>query len=1574
MNDLTKICGKYLRYPDTSGKRIVEGGLRLQGTYKNSLPGKPLVTVITTVFNCEKHIEQAILSVLKQTYDNIEYIVVDAASKDNTLDIINKYKNSLDYYISEPDSGIYAGMNKGISLAAGDYIITLNADDYYTKNAIEKLVQRAVEVKTDLVAAHSCNIDENNHQTKNTLCRSTWTDFAYLICPLKHETMLATKEVYNKIGYYNEEMKICADWFWMAQAYRSNCSASIVNEELLIFQKIGTTSKPLLQEHHIQERLSAYALLFEGICDKDLEKLKKISSITPTIKTELIKNNPKCTLLHKALEASSVWAYASGMENNTNSFYGQYLYYPNKTGIKRLASGGLRLEHKKFKRSLPDKPLVTVVTTVCNCVKYIEQAILSVLEQTYENIEYIIIDAASKDGTLDIIKKYRKSLAYYISEPDNGIYAGMNKGISLANGDYIIILNADDYYKKDAIEKLVQEAIKSGADIIAAHASTMDEKGDVISEIKSRWTAEVYISSPLRHETMLISKDTYNDVGYYDESRKVISDRIWMRSAYEQGKTASIIDESILMFRQIGVSSIQSERHDREALDALREIAPSITESDLNKIRSIWKLRDREIKDLATRYSSEIKLHKALSAAITSRENLIGTILPDISVQVPVYNAEKYLAECLDSILQQTFTNFEVICIDDGSTDNSVAILNRYAKKDSRILVFQHETNKGTLQARKTAFEKAQGKYMVFVDADDIAKPEMFEQLHTKASLKYIDLVQCGATIYDPKNKLKKPVYERYHQFFTNVKEYSATGQRNVFGAFGIKIKNNFWISIVRKKVYKQIIPYIPNSVIPHGNDNLVMLMLIYFSHTYASLDKILYIYRASSTSSNLTSLSVEKAKNHIRSRSDVLFYAKEFMKKVNPKFDEKTEPFSRFTKGLVTYTTTLIERCIETHPYARTELLQFFTQHFPEHVFNENQNKAIAKPRTNTSSSQGINPNQPGLSIIVVFQNGPEHLNRLLLTFIKNNTYTPVEFIIIAHESENNITEVVSKYITKAFIQLITLNKNYTSSAARNLGAKNSNYSNLLFLSSKILYTSDIIPAAITKLDDPSIGAVGVRLDENYNYVPFDRDPSVQHSGVTFEWEGVKQFYRPISIRHRKIMSGLNLKSGYYPAVTGAFLLCRKNDFNKVNGFYEKYNDGLEDIDLCLRMGLELKKKCFCINYTSLQHAGEADPKPGSKNDIKLINESNENLFKQRMGEKIIQLINSKSGFTNMRRKIAFIDHYFHRKTRSSWFLISLLAKIFDIDLYWDYSPKGGKAPDGKFIRKQGYDSIICWQCISAFETLKELKGERIIGFPMYDNSAREHNSKFMADMEYFSLSSHMHDKLLENNFKSKYLQYFLNPEPFPDSSRDFSSLRGFFWQRRTSVTWDTIRKLLGDTPFSSLNVHLIQDNKEDQFPAIPDKWKGMTINQTSWFNEQSEYYETLLSGNIFFAPRIREGIGIATLEAMAMGMCVVAPDRPTMNEYIKHNVNGLLYDPDNPEPLDFSNAEALGKEARTSIEKGRIDWLDKISEVIADLSKLSKSTVETLLSVKAQTENPELGLPGNVREMNFKPEKETT
>lgn len=98
---------------------------------------------------------------------------------------------------------------------------------------------------------------------------------------------------------------------------------------------------------------------------------------------------------------------------------------------------------------------VSIITVVYNGVKNIEQTIKSVLHQTYSNIEYIVIDGGSTDGSLDIIKKYSDSISYWVSEADKGIYDAMNKGISKATGDLIGIINSDDWYEPDAIMNMV---------------------------------------------------------------------------------------------------------------------------------------------------------------------------------------------------------------------------------------------------------------------------------------------------------------------------------------------------------------------------------------------------------------------------------------------------------------------------------------------------------------------------------------------------------------------------------------------------------------------------------------------------------------------------------------------------------------------------------------------------------------------------------------------------------------------------------------------------------------------------------------------------------------------------------------------------------------------------------------------------------------------------------------------------------------------------------------------------------------------------------------------------------------
>src|SRR5688572_26851104 len=125
-----------------------------------------------------------------------------------------------------------------------------------------------------------------------------------------------------------------------------------------------------------------------------------------------------------------------------------------------------------------EQPLVSIITIVFNGEKHLQQTIESVLGQTYSNIEYIIVDGGSKDNSVSIIEKYSTQLAYWISEPDKGISDAFNKGISKANGEMIGLINADDWYEKDTVQKVM--ALRGNCDVVYGNlALWKNEKQEV---------------------------------------------------------------------------------------------------------------------------------------------------------------------------------------------------------------------------------------------------------------------------------------------------------------------------------------------------------------------------------------------------------------------------------------------------------------------------------------------------------------------------------------------------------------------------------------------------------------------------------------------------------------------------------------------------------------------------------------------------------------------------------------------------------------------------------------------------------------------------------------------------------------------------------------------------------------------------------------------------------------------------------------------------------------------------------------------------------------------------------------
>lgn len=202
----------------TNKERTGEGGLRTKGFYKKSIASKPLLSVITVVFNGEQFIEETIKSVLFQDYDNVEYIIIDGKSTDQTVSLIKKYESCIDYWVSEPDQGLYDAMNKGIYLSQGDIIGIINSDDFYEPNAFQKVVSiyQRWRYRVDemiVITGSLYKVDESN-DIKFIIKR----DKTYLNkridwgMPLNHPSTFITRKLYRKVGAFSATFKICGDY------------------------------------------------------------------------------------------------------------------------------------------------------------------------------------------------------------------------------------------------------------------------------------------------------------------------------------------------------------------------------------------------------------------------------------------------------------------------------------------------------------------------------------------------------------------------------------------------------------------------------------------------------------------------------------------------------------------------------------------------------------------------------------------------------------------------------------------------------------------------------------------------------------------------------------------------------------------------------------------------------------------------------------------------------------------------------------------------------------------------------------------------------------------------------------------------------------------------------------------------------------------------------------------------------------------------------------------------------------------------------------------------------------------
>ncbi len=558
---------------------------------------------------------------------------------------------------------------------------------------------------------------------------------------------------------------------------------------------------------------------------------------------------------------------------------GQYWRFPVDNSRYRRCELG-----KRFEGILPfrlnNKPVVSVITVCYNASKYIDRAISSVASQDYQNIEHIVIDGNSTDNTHSVIMNHINQIDYYLSEVDNGIYDAMNKGISLSTGEYIIFLNSDDWYEKNAISSLVEAVLFSGADLSCALANYVNDESSPGKQLRSMpFDDSSSLRMPLRHETLLVPAHIYYDIGLYDTSYSIIADRKWVALLHSKGYSVFELPKPLLNFLTTGISNTSKRTLKREQVRLLKETFPFLSAEDANEMFLGLQTGSNSILNFCSRMTNKTKLIRACQSLVYDRSRHSIKWTDDdhiklsrlseytVSVIVPTHNAVRFLEPCIKSLLMQELSDIEIILIDDCSTDGTLKQLHRLKEQDSRIKVFSNSCNRGLGWTRNRGISLSRGRYIFHVDPDDTVPSHALKDLVFYAEKYGSDLVK-GSFLHEQliRNKPHKAVVKGLKKSDPHIVNISLCDHPEL-----LRSTEGHWSYLYKSEFARQV-QYPTN--LKMGQDSIFIVNALVKANTISIINSVVYHYR-SNTSSAMNTFSFPKVRDSIEWRRRAYFTLK---------------------------------------------------------------------------------------------------------------------------------------------------------------------------------------------------------------------------------------------------------------------------------------------------------------------------------------------------------------------------------------------------------------------------------------------------------------------------------------------------------------------------------------------------------------------------------------------------------------------------------------------------------------------------------------------------------------------------
>jgi len=583
-------------------------------------------------------------------------------------------------------------------------------------------------------------------------------------------------------------------------------------------------------------------------------------------------------------------------------------------------------------------PKLSIIIPIYNENKYLKECLESILNQTLKNIEIICVNDGSTDNSLEIIMTYKNDNRIIIIDKNNSGYGNsMNHGLDIVSGEYIGIVESDDFIDLDMYENLYKITKKGDIDIVRSNFYLYWENKKEIINFKFMKNLYNKIFNPLELQNIFLyqpsiwagiyKKDLLikNNIKFLNTPGASYQDTSFFYKTLFKSKNIFCYKKAFYYYRQTNINSSVNNNTLNKAIlvhKELNEIEKYIKRDiklynknekyfntkkimtllwNLNRVdkkKQYNKILYKEIYDILKNdnyihdYFNDFEI-KFLNHLINyGEENTSNSFIfspnetnPKISVIIPIYNCEKYIKECLSSLFEQTFKNFEIICINDGSTDNTLKILKEFKELDDRIYVF-NQNNTGPGITRNIGMNKSKGEYLIFLDSDDIFKKTMLEELYIKIKENDSDVVVCNSQNFEIKKRRKK-FYEKNYLIKDEIIK------QKTFSSLDIKKDFfNLFIWWPWDKIFKR--KYIENLGIKFQNlksteDLFFVASAVIAAKKISYLDKILINHR----------IGIKNSVSNSREKSwDNFYYALKELKK----FIKEKDLYKRFKQDFINY------------------------------------------------------------------------------------------------------------------------------------------------------------------------------------------------------------------------------------------------------------------------------------------------------------------------------------------------------------------------------------------------------------------------------------------------------------------------------------------------------------------------------------------------------------------------------------------------------------------------------------------------------------------------------------------------